>query len=127
MKFVHHFLIFSFLFLISYSAIAQPFTQADTLRGSNGPGRDWWDVLHYDITVKPDYLNKIIAGTTTIEFKVIKKAGKMQIDLQDSLVIDSINIQVSDENYKMSRIRKVNFQKTGGTYFVDSINYIIST
>ncbi|HTB99173.1 MAG TPA: M1 family metallopeptidase [Ferruginibacter sp.] len=127
MKFVHHFLIFSFLFLISYSVFSQPFTQADTLRGSNGPGRDWWDVLHYDITIKPDYLNKTIAGTTTIEFKVIKKAGKMQIDLQDSLVIDSINIQVSDENYKMSRIRKVNFQKTEGTYFIDSINYVIST
>src|ERR1700679_3514254 len=110
MKFVHHFLIFSFLFLISYSAIAQPFTQADTLRGSNGPGRDWWDVLHYDITVKPDYLTKTITGTTTIAFKIIAKPGVMQIDLQDSLVIDSINIVKSDSNYNLSSSRQIKFQ-----------------
>jgi len=127
MKLVQHFLIFCFLFLISYSAAAQPFTQADTLRGSNGPGRDWWDVLHYDITIKPNYLNKTITGTTTIEFKVIKKAGKMQIDLQDSLIIDSINIRISDEHYKISKVKNVNFQKTEGVYFIDTINYVLST
>jgi hypothetical protein len=31
------------------------FTKADTLRGSNNENRDWWDVLRYDIEVKPDY------------------------------------------------------------------------
>jgi hypothetical protein len=31
------------------------FTKQDTLRGSVGPGRLGWNVLHYDITVQPDY------------------------------------------------------------------------
>ncbi len=29
----------------------EEFTHADTLRGSNGPGRDWWDVMKYDLHV----------------------------------------------------------------------------
>ena len=28
------------------------FTHADTLRGSNGSGRDWWDATKYDLYVK---------------------------------------------------------------------------
>jgi aminopeptidase N len=95
MKFVRHLLIAHFLFLISYSAFSQPFTHADTLRGSNGPARDWWNVLHYDITVKPDFINKTIEGKTTIEFNALKNDEKiMQIDLQDPMVIDSAILYV---------------------------------
>jgi len=89
MKFVQHFLIFCLVFLISYSALAQPFSHADTLRGSNGPGRDWWKVLHYDITIKPDALTKTIEGKTVITFTALKEDSCMQIDLQDPLRIDS--------------------------------------
>ena len=86
------------------------FTHADTLRGSLNPNRDWWDVLRYDITVKPDFEKKTIEGKTVITFnsKIIfdnknKKSKyefsrivlgldtiKMQIDLQQPLIIDSI-------------------------------------
>ena len=45
-------LIFNFSLLIINSVNAQ-FTHQDTLRGSNGPGRDWWDVLIYNITCEP--------------------------------------------------------------------------
>ena len=37
-----------------------------------GPEREWWDVLHYDIHVTPDYDNKSITGETTIQYKIIK-------------------------------------------------------
>ena len=30
----------------------QKLTHADTLRGTYGPSRDWWDVLKYDLHVK---------------------------------------------------------------------------
>ncbi|MBK8339928.1 MAG: hypothetical protein IPK99_07990 [Flavobacteriales bacterium] len=36
------------------------FTQADTLRGSIGPERAWWDVTHYDVSVTPDYASRSI-------------------------------------------------------------------
>jgi aminopeptidase N len=78
------------------------FTHADTLRGSLNENRDWWDVLRYDIEVKPDYETKTIQGKTTIQYKLVrterykppyaKVSGflMMQIDLQQPLIIDSV-------------------------------------
>src|ERR1051326_652233 len=70
----------------------QKFTHQDTLRGTIGPERDWWDVLHYDLHVVPDYDAKSISGETTIHYKIIrdKYSDYMQIDLQQPLKIDSI-------------------------------------
>jgi len=70
----------------------QSFTKQDTLRGTIGPEREWWDVLHYDITVRPDFASKSITGKTTIKYKVLpgQRTDYMQIDLQDPLVIDTI-------------------------------------
>ena len=92
-----------FLALISYTLLnvqctAQPlnqkgtFTHQDTLRGSIGPEREWWDVLHYDIHVTPDYEARSITGETTIQYKVIKDkySDYLQIDLQKPLKIDTI-------------------------------------
>lgn len=127
MKLLRLLFIFSWLLFISLPAFSQQYTHADTLRGSNGPGRYWWDVLHYDITVQPDFLTKTITGSTTIKFKVAKKPGIMQIDLQDSLVIDSINIVKSDSAYNLSNISQVKFKKDDNAYFIDTINYTPAT
>lgn len=91
------FLAFTFLLLTSCS-LAQPlnrknnFTHQDTLRGTVGPERAWWDVLHYDINVTPDYDSKTIVGKVTIQYKVLpnQRSDYMQIDLQKPLTIDSI-------------------------------------
>jgi aminopeptidase N len=68
------------------------FTHQDTLRGTIGAEREWWDVLHYDLEVKPDYDTKSITGRTTIQYKVVrdKHSDYMQIDLQQPLKIDSL-------------------------------------
>ncbi len=78
------------------------FTKADTLRGSLNENRDWWDVLRYDIEVKPDFGSKTIQGKIIIKFKIVKPERLkgsfsklpgfllMQIDLQQPLIIDSI-------------------------------------
>lgn len=82
--------------LFSLAAIAQPltpqhaFTHADTLRGSNGPGRDWWDALKYDLHVRFNNSDSTISGYNSIQYKVLKPGKTMQIDLQPGLVIDSI-------------------------------------
>jgi len=87
------------------------FTHADTLRGSITPQRIWWDVLKYDITIKPDFINKTTEGKNTITYKVIsdKYASVMQIDLQEPLQIDSILLNSSI---------KSNFTKQGNAWFV---------
>lgn len=84
-------IITNFSFFIIISTYAQ-FTKQDTLRGSNGPGRDWWDVLHYDISITPDFHSRSISGKTTIQYKVVKEkhSDYLQIDLQQPLQPDSI-------------------------------------
>ena len=87
-------LLFTFSFFYNYSA-AQPlntktkFTHADTLRGSIGPGRLHWNVLHYEITVKPDFNNKTIEGKNIISY-IDSGVTTMQIDLQEPMLLDSI-------------------------------------
>jgi aminopeptidase N len=79
------------LILITVCSYAQ-FTHQDTLRGSNGPGRDWWNVIYYDLSVTPDYSTKTIQGKTTIQFEWLKPYSNghfMQIDLQPPMVLDS--------------------------------------
>lgn len=68
------------------------FTHQDTLRGTLGPERTWWNVSHYDITINPDYNAKSISGKTVIEYKVIQEnhSDYMQIDLQQPLTIDEL-------------------------------------
>ena len=67
-------------------------TRQDTLRGTVGPEREWWDVLHYEVNVTPQYETKTITGKTTIQYKVLpgQKTDYMQIDLQQPLTIDSL-------------------------------------
>ncbi|MBE7171763.1 MAG: M1 family metallopeptidase [Williamsia sp.] len=83
------------------------FTHADTLRGSITPERAWWDVQRYDISVKPDYLNKTTEGCNVITYKVLSKQHPpaMQIDLQDPLQIDSV---VYDNTSRLSFTREGN-------------------
>jgi len=87
-------IIFSSLYLLTGAQQQQPkiFTHADTLRGSITPEREWWNVLRYDITVKPDYISKSIVGQNNITYGVLKdnRNTMMQIDMKEPLVIDSI-------------------------------------
>jgi aminopeptidase N len=97
MKKQYFLFITSFLFLTACS-VGQPlnkkqsFTHQDTLRGSVGPERAWWDVLRYDINVTPDYHSKSIKGETTITYKVTmdNHSDYLQIDLQQPLKVDTI-------------------------------------
>lgn len=68
------------------------FTREDTLLGSNTAYRSWWDVMHYDLSVKPDYETKSISGNIVIAYQVAQVVSNpvMQIDLQEPLRIDSV-------------------------------------
>jgi aminopeptidase N len=100
-------------FLITESCFSQAtekhFTHADTLRGSVTPERAWWDVLRYDIEVKPDYEKKTIIGINQIEFKVLSNGNKMQIDLQEPLELTKI--EWKNKSLKYSR--------TGNVFYIE--------
>jgi aminopeptidase N len=87
------FLLVFMLVVSSVNAQKRTFTKADTLRGTLTKERTWWDVQRYEISFAPDYNAKSIKGSNKIAYKVVKPnngAIKMQIDLQEPLVIDSV-------------------------------------
>ncbi|MBK7883388.1 MAG: M1 family metallopeptidase [Chitinophagaceae bacterium] len=119
----------SFIFQLS-SLYAQPFTHADTLRGSIGPGRDWWDATKYDLHVKFNLEDSTISGKNIISFTRIKNGNNlMQIDLQEPMIIDSIfvthpNIATGKTYGLIDNIEeKVDFKKDGNAYFIEA-NFI---
>ncbi|WP_445382513.1 M1 family metallopeptidase [Robiginitalea sp. IMCC43444] len=84
-----------FLPILTAAQLLQPpaekFTRADTLRGSIGPERSWWDLKYYrlDIAVNPE--QKSIGGSNTVGYEVINAGERMQIDLQAPLKIASVS------------------------------------
>ncbi len=89
-------------------AQVSPFTHADTLRGSNGPARSWWDVTFYDLHVTIDVENAQIEGWNRIGYRVLQPATEMQIDLQVPLEVDSI---VQDG-------QTIEYRRDGNAFFV---------
>ena len=90
------------------TAQQQPaFTRADTLRGSIGPARAWWDVVFYDLNVRVNPADSSMAGWNTITYRVLGPGREMQIDLQEPLVVDSI---VHDG-------RSLDFRREGNAFF----------
>jgi aminopeptidase N len=77
------------------TSAASRFDRMDTLRGSVGPYRAWWNVTYYDISIKPDLTARQIQGTTIIAFTATAEGQRMQIDLQEPLTVDSITVEVT--------------------------------
>ena len=98
------------LLCLSSAALAQQpvYTHADTLRGSNGPERTWWDVEFYDLHVTVHPTDSTIAGWNGITYRVLSQSRDMQIDLQPPMQIDSI----------IADARKLSFRRDSNAFFV---------
>jgi len=90
----------------------ETFTRQDSLRGSITPEREWWNLKHYKLAVEVFPKTKTIKGTNTISFEVLKSAKKMQIDLQEPLVITKIIHHNNELIFtREGNVFWVNFQK----------------
>jgi aminopeptidase N len=85
------------------------YTRADTLRGSISEDRAWWDVVHYDISVRPLYNDKSLFGEVAITFRVLGPGRRMQLDLQQPLEVLSVDW----------RGRRLPFTRSGNLFHVD--------
>ena len=109
------------ILLIASSCAAQPlgekkqFTHQDTLRGTITPERAWWNVLRYDIQVTPDYGSKTIQGSNQITIQVLKPENKLQLDLQEPMIIDSIFLL---KDITSAEKRNLSFVRDGNAWFV---------
>jgi aminopeptidase N len=125
------------------------FTREDTIRGSLNENRDWWDVLRYDIEVRPDYEKKEITGNTKIVFTgnkdeklkkryinalLQKDTFRLQLDLQKPLIIDSIigtKIGLQGNSHgPMKEIslgkRKLSFSVDGNVIILDQPQFFLA-
>ena len=84
------------------------FTRADSLRGSVGPDRAWWDVTFYDLHVRVNPADSSITGWNGITYRVLEPGQEMQIDLQMPLRVDSM----------IMAGRKLSYRRDGNAFFV---------
>ncbi len=117
-----------------FKTYAQPlnkkivYTHADTLRGINGPGRDWWDVLKYDLHVKFNIEDSTISGWNTITLNALKSGNLIQIDLQEPMIIDSIiNSTWSSHHFTIEKITKIKKDENSYFFNIDSVKQNFST
>jgi len=116
------------IIIISIPARAQllknkvSFTRQDTLRGSITPERAWWDLTYYhlDIKVNPD--EKFISGKNTIQYKVLKQASVIQIDLQPPMKI--VKAIQNGETLAIKYDGNAHFITLNSTQKLDAINTI---
>lgn len=110
-----HLLFLCALFAVTYSF--SQFTHADSLRGTYGPGRNWWDLRHYDLSVTFDIDKKEIHGSNKIQFARILHletgVPDMQLDLQEPMILDSV---IDNRQNK-----KLSFRKDGNAYFISDL------
>ena len=66
------------------------FTRADTLRGMLSGPRACYDVRWYHLDVRIDPANRTVAGSTTIRFTALGDCSRMQVDLSDTMNVESI-------------------------------------
>ena len=83
-------------------------TRQETLRGSVTPEREWWDLLHYRLSVEFLPQTRRLKGSNIITFKTLKPGNKMQIDLQPPLVITKITHGAS----------QLKFEREGNVFWV---------
>ncbi|WP_109698069.1 M1 family metallopeptidase [Chitinophaga deserti] len=85
------------------------FSRQDTLRGSLGAGRTWWDVTYYDLSLRVLPETKSIEGTNVIHYRVTGEGKQMQIDLQQPMELQKA---VQDG-------KELTFTREGNVFFID--------
>jgi aminopeptidase N len=66
------------------------YTKKDTLRGLLRPERSCFDVTFYNLSVRILINSKSIVGNNEIYFRVLEPTKRIQLDLAENMIIDSI-------------------------------------
>ena len=96
-------------FFLLLPAFAHGYVHSDTLRGSNGTGRNWWKVVKYDLHIAFDSGLQTISGSNTITLRLnVAPGDSMQLDLQSPMQLDSV----------VTAAGKPGFVREGNVYWV---------
>lgn len=66
------------------------FTMRDSLLGGLRPERTDFNVLHYDLKFRLDLDKQYISGRNSISFEATRATDKIQIDLYENMLMDSV-------------------------------------
>ncbi len=102
----------AFILLLCFPLISHAqyiYTRQDSLRGSLSPLRTCFDVVHEDLNLRVDINKKSIAGHNKITYKITQPFTKLQLDLFENLVIDSV----------VANNQKLKFTREGNAFFVE--------
>ncbi|MBC3542241.1 M1 family metallopeptidase [Rufibacter sediminis] len=94
--------------LSSQAQTTPTFTRQDTLRGSITPERAWWDLVHYDLSIKVNPADSTMRGVNLIRYKVLKPQQTLQIDLQPPMRIEQV----------VQNGQKLSVKQDGNAWFV---------
>ena len=97
------------LILVFSQINAQNFTRKDSLKGGLPFERTCFDVLHIGLNIKIDIDQKAIVGYNEIEFKIVKNTQKIQLDLYENMLVDSIVFDA----------KKLKYVREFGAVFID--------
>src|SRR5690348_18108490 len=75
--------------------------------------RGWWDVLRYDITIKPDIISKTTEGQNIITYKVLtdKHPDRLQIEDRKSTRLNSSHPSISYAVFCLKKKKKITLTK----------------
>ncbi len=90
-----------YITLSSLHSQDRQFTHQDTLRGSITAEREWWDLNYYHLDIAVDPEARLIEGSNTIFYTVLKPGKVMQIDLQEPLNL--LSAEQNGRALKMTR------------------------
>jgi aminopeptidase N len=86
-------------------------TRAEVLRGAYGPYRANNDLLYYHLDVRVNPVAKTIAGSNTVRFRMLADGSRIQLDLTETLAVDSIRLAGTK--------RPLTYTRDSGAVFID--------
>src|ERR1044071_768811 len=89
----------------------EKYTHADSLRGKITKGREWWNVLHYELHAAFNDKDSSVRGFNVASYKVLKPLQVMHIDLREPMVLDSA----------IQNNQKCTWRKDGDAYFINLV------
>lgn len=90
------------------SGLLDVFSHQDSLRGFLNKYRADYDVKYYDLEVKVNITEKSISGNNNILFQATSDLNKIQVDLFQNMIIDSILFHMDHLQY----------QRDGNAFFI---------
>ena len=79
-------------------------SEEDRLRGGYGPYRANNDLLFYHLTLKVDPVEKSIAGSNVVRFRMLKDGRKIQLELTPELTVDSVTFEGKPVRYERASL-----------------------